>query len=161
MPTSVYICHLITMNSLPFCPFILVFKSFSNALLFWDFQSILGLLGGLSTEVFEKLTPHYEGLTCAVPRKAFSILLQINSLPIITSNIPSVLALLRQYHFAIMHLFTVTLFKVEVIKFWTASAALLPWSLEKYLVHSSQIFVDGLSGFSLLKLFVWADFNDF
>lgn len=73
--------------------------------------------------------------------------------PSSSPSYPSVLVLLRQYHFAIMHLFIVALFKVEALKLWTASAALLPWSLEKYLVHSSQIFADGLPGFSLVKLF--------
>lgn len=90
-----------------------------------------GLLGGLSSEVLKKLTPHYEGLKSAVPGEALSFLLQINGFPIITPNIPSVLALLRQNHFEIMHLFTVTLFKVEALKLWTASAAFVAYELRK------------------------------
>lgn len=55
--------------------------------------------------------------------------------PIITPNIPSVLALLRQNHFEIMHLFTVTLFKMEALKLWTASAAFVAYELRK--VHGT------------------------
>lgn len=82
-------------------------------------------------------------------------------LSIITPGILRVLALLRQQDLALMCLLAVTLFEVDTLRFWTSLQLCCLGAQKKHLVRSSQIFVNCLSGFSLLRLLVWADFNGF
>lgn len=73
---------------------------------------------------------------------------------IITPSMLCVLALLRQQDFAVMCLLTVTLFEADPLRLWMALRLCCIGAQKKHLVHSSQISVNCLHGFSLLGLFV-------
>lgn len=80
---------------------------------------------------------------------------------VITPNMLCVLALPRQQDFAVMCLLAATLFEADPLRLWTALRLCCLGAQKKHLVRSSQISVNCLPGFSLLGLFVWADFIGF